>query len=211
MNNLFAHLKKEISITRYGHNKQLIPTFSHYEIYQYSDAMLKHLPKDSSKKTVLYNKQTVYFNKTTIDRKINNRSGVGTSGTAAQIAARKANDAKDLNIEERREKCQTQPNNEYVYRNHLRYFTDLGKINFPRKYDFRIKYHKETDMKKQYKKVSAPGATIPTSPDAKIIFAKAPFIQFEQILLDKNCRQYLETTMVSKKILRMGVQKTSIQ
>ena len=66
-------------------------------------------------------------------------------------------------------------------------------------------------MKKQYKKVSAPGATIPTSPDAKIIFAKAPFIQFEQILLDKNCRQYLETTMVSKKILRMGVQKTSIQ
>ena len=47
VNNLFAHLKKEISITRYGNNKQLIPTFSHYEIYHYSDTMLKHLPKDS--------------------------------------------------------------------------------------------------------------------------------------------------------------------
>ena len=47
VNNLFAHLKKEISITRYGHNKQLIPTFSHNEIYHYSDTMLKHLPKDS--------------------------------------------------------------------------------------------------------------------------------------------------------------------
>ena len=51
------------------------------------------------------------------------------------------------------------------------------------------------------KKVTAIGA-----PDAKIIFAKAPFIQYEQFLLDKYFRQYLET-MISKKILRMGVQK----
>ena len=32
-------------ITHYGNNKQLIPTFSLYEIYQHLDAMLKHLPK----------------------------------------------------------------------------------------------------------------------------------------------------------------------
>ena len=48
-------------------------------------------------------------------------------------------------------------------------------------------------------------------PDAKIIFTKAPFIQYEQILLDKNFRQYLETMMLSKKILRMGTQKTPLQ
>ena len=30
----------------------------------------------------------------------------------------------------------------------LRYFTDLGKINFPLKIDFRIKFHLETDMKR---------------------------------------------------------------
>ena len=48
-NNLFGHLVKEISITRYGHNKQLIPTFSPYQIYQYSDPMPKHLPKESLK------------------------------------------------------------------------------------------------------------------------------------------------------------------
>ena len=35
-----------ISVTKYGSNKELTPTFSPYEIYQYSDAMLKHLPKD---------------------------------------------------------------------------------------------------------------------------------------------------------------------
>ena len=36
--------------------------------------------------------------------------------------------------------------------------------------------------------------------DAEIIFTKAPYIQYEQILLDKNFRQHLETIMVSKKI-----------
>ena len=56
------------------------------------------------------------------------------------------------------------------------------------------------------KKVTAIGAA-----DAKIIFTKAPFVQYEQFLLDKNFRQYLETIMVSKKILRMDVQKTPIQ
>ena len=47
--------------------------------------------------------------------------------------------------------------------------------------------------------------------DAEIIFTRAPFIQYEQILLDKNLRQHLETIMVSKKILRVGAQETPIQ
>ena len=66
--------------------------------------MLKHLTKDSLKKiekTVLYSKQTVYFNKTTIDRRIKNSSRARTSGTNTQIVARKANDTKDLDIDER--------------------------------------------------------------------------------------------------------------
>ena len=50
-----------------------------------------------------------------------------------------------------------------------------------------------------------------TTPKSKIIFTKAPYIQYEQILLVKNFRQYLETIIISKKILRMGAQKTSIQ
>ena len=37
-------------------------------------------------------------------------------------------------------------------------------------------------------------------PDAQIFFLKAPLIQYEQILLTKNFRQYLET---------MGIQKTA--
>ena len=102
--------------------------------------------------------------------------------------------------------------NEHVYRILLRYFTDLGKINFPTKIGYRIKCHLETEMKKLFesRKVLTSGSALPT-PDVKIIFTKAPFVQYDQILLDKNFRQYLETTMVSKKILRMGAQNTPMQ
>ena len=67
-------------------------------------------------------------------------------------------------------------------------------------------------MKKLFesRKILALRAAIPI-PDAKITFTKASFIQYELILLDKNFRQYLETIMVSKKILKMGTQKTPIQ
>ena len=64
-------------------------------------------------------------------------------------------------------------------------------------------------MKKLFeskKKVNEIGAA-----DAKIIFTKVPFLQYEQFSLDKNFRQYLETIMVSKKIMRMRVRKTPIQ
>lgn len=49
INKFFGLLVKDISITRYRNDKQLIPTSSPYEIYQYSDAMLKHLPGDALK------------------------------------------------------------------------------------------------------------------------------------------------------------------
>ena len=102
--------------------------------------------------------------------------------------------------------------NEHVYRIPLKYFKDLGKINFPLKIDFSIKCQLQTDMKRLFesKKVLAAGSPVP-SPDAKIIFTKATFIQYEQILQDKNFRQYLETIMVSKKILRIGAQKIPIE
>ena len=64
-------------------------------------------------------------------------------------------------------------------------------------------------MKKLFE--SKKKVTIIGAPDAQVIFTKAPFIQYEQFLLDKNFRQYLETMMVSKKVLRMGVQKIPIQ
>ena len=49
VNNFFAHWVKEISITKYFSDKELPPTFSPWEVYQYSDQMLKHLPADDLK------------------------------------------------------------------------------------------------------------------------------------------------------------------
>ena len=47
VNNFFAHLIKEINVKKYGSDIKLITTFFPYEIYQYSDSMIKHLPADS--------------------------------------------------------------------------------------------------------------------------------------------------------------------
>ena len=60
------------------------------------------------------------------------------------------------------------------------------------------------------RKILAANSAIPEA-DAEIILTRAPFVQYDQILLDKNFGQHLETIMVSKKILRMGAQKTPIQ
>ena len=43
--------------------------------------------------------------------------------------------------------------------------------------------------------------------DAEILFTRAPFVQYEQILVDENFRLHLETIMVSKKIVRMVLRK----
>ena len=70
----------------------------------------------------------------------------------------------------------------------------------------------ETNMDKLFesRKVLAANAAI-SEVHAEINFTRAPFVQYEQILLDKNFTQHLETIMVPKKILRMGAQKTPIQ
>ena len=60
--NFFGHWIKEISITKYGTNKELTPTTTSQEIYQYSDAMLKHLLAKSIKvieNELLYSKEEV--------------------------------------------------------------------------------------------------------------------------------------------------------
>ena len=56
------------------------------------------------------------------------------------------------------------------------------------------------------KKENAIGA-----PDAQAVFVRASYSHYEQILLTRNFRQYLEIIMLSSKVLKMGVQKTPYQ
>ena len=72
------------------------------------------------------------------------------------------------------------------YRVSLKYFTDIRKINFPLKIDFKFKLHLETEMKKLFESRKVLNGAATVDPDAKIIFTKAPFIQYEQQVLDNN-------------------------
>ena len=89
----------------YGSSKELVLTFSPYEIYQYSEAMLKHLPADALKtikKTLLCSKNAVYYNVVKIKTRIYNGAGINTTEmNATQISTDKSNYAKDLNLNNR--------------------------------------------------------------------------------------------------------------
>ena len=107
------------------------------------------------------------------------------------------------------EKFANQIDSKYVYRIPLKYLCNLGKINFPTKLDLKIHCMFQTNMKQLFeskKKVNAIDA-----PDAQIVLVRAPYLQYEQILLTKNFRQYLEAIMLSSKVLRMRIQKTPHQ
>ena len=169
--------------------------------------------KKQYKKTHLFSRKPAYLADTSYKRRNHNAASIDFTGVSAadKLAARK-NDAKDLNIDERISLFQKQLKTEFIYRIPLKYFSGTGKINFPTKIYYRIKLFLETNMERLFesRKPLADNAKVPAV-NAEIIFTKAPFIQYEQILLDENFRQHLETIMVSKKILRMGAQKTPIQ
>ena len=73
-NNFFAHWVKEINVTKYGTNKQLVPTLTPQEIYQYSDSMLRH-PREKYlkklRKHFLFNEKEVIYT-AGVDRRPNN-------------------------------------------------------------------------------------------------------------------------------------------
>ena len=93
VNNFFAHWVKEINITKYGSDRELPPTFSPWEIYQYSDQMFKHLPKDDLKriqKTFLYSKKPVYYGNIAYERRNFNSNNLTTTGlSTAEITTLK--------------------------------------------------------------------------------------------------------------------------
>ena len=72
--NFFAHWVKERNVTRYGDDVQILPPSLPYEICQYYDARLKHLPEKCLKRIenlLLYSKKEVSYNGK-VDRRQNN-------------------------------------------------------------------------------------------------------------------------------------------
>ena len=57
VNNVFCHWFTEIDIERYPDDVQILPTDKTISIYDYANAQLKYLPKDSVKK----NKEIIFI------------------------------------------------------------------------------------------------------------------------------------------------------
>ena len=120
----------------------LIPITTPKEIYRYSDEMLKDLPKNALKmieNDPLYSKKRVII-ENNLDRRNHNLSPTNINAEQKQVT--------DENLDERIEKFGFQMDNKYVYRIPLKYFSDLGKINFLTKIDLKIRCTLETEMKK---------------------------------------------------------------
>ena len=188
--------------------------------------MLKHLPAKSLKvieNDLLYGKEEVAI-PYNLDGRFHGMVKDANNRVIHNVVR------SDGNFRDREAKFRSQLKDKYVYRIPLKYICDIEKINFPTKIDTKIRLTLETDMKTLFEsdknhmgnpktgKLATstdpndfePDA-IPPTPDVQIVLLKAPMIHYEQLTQDTNFRQYLETILLSAKVLRMGVQKIPYQ
>ena len=126
VNNFFAHWIKEIDIKRLGDDTPILPTNNTVEIYKYSDAILKHLPKDALEvieNDLLYSKKKVQLP----DGEDRRKRFTVQNGDATERS--------DLNLTERITKFATQLQSNYYYRIPLQYLCDIGYVNTPIKFN----------------------------------------------------------------------------
>ena len=204
VNNFFAHWIKEIDIKRLGDDVPVLPTTNTIEIYKYSDAMLKHVPKKALKvieNDLLYSRKKV-------------KLPAGEERRDEHTAnAENANNRTDDNIDERIQKFQNQLKTDYFYRIPLKYICNLGKVNQPIRFNTKWRITFEQDMQRLFETNTNLGAAagLPDTIDAKIILKSTPYLLYTQFKLDTNFRNYLETALVSESKLRTGIQKTPYQ
>ena len=204
INNFFAHWIKEIDIKRLGDDTPILPTTNTVEIYKYSDAILKHIPKNALaviENDLLYSKKKV---KLPADE--DRRDQHTTAGEDAD-------NRKDDNIDERIQKFQNQLKNTYWYRIPLKYLCDIGYVNTPIKFNTKWRLTFETNMSRLFESKTnlAADADYPDNVDAKIILESAPYLLFYQFSLEDTYRAYFDGAMISNQILRTGLKYSPYQ
>ena len=197
VNNFFAHWIKEIDIRKLGDDTPILPTTNTVEIYKYSDAILKHIPKKALgviEKTLLYSKKKVQLRD-------------GEDRRKKHTAAGGVNERTDENITERIQKFRNQLQTTYYYRVPLKYICGLGFVNAPIKFNTKWRLIFESDMQRLFESNTnlANDAEYPNTVDAKIILDSAPYLLYHQFLLEDTYRSYLEGAMVSNQVLRTGI------
>ena len=203
VNNFFAHWIKEIDIKRLGDDAPILPTTNTVEIYKYSDAILKHMPKKALaviENDLLYSKKKVKL-PTGEDRR--------DERTNDADQAKRTDD----NFEERIEKFHDQLENNYWYRIPIKFLCDIRFVNTPIKFNTKWRLTFEINMQKSFesKTNQAAGADYPDTVDAKIILELAPYLLFYQFSLEDTYRAYFEGAMISNQILRTGIKYSPYQ
>ena len=204
VNNFFAHWIKEIDIKRLGDDTPILPTTNTVEIYKYSDAILKHIPKNA---LVVIQNDLLYSRK-----KVKLPAGKDRRDQHT-AQGEDADDRTDNNIDDRIQKFRTQLQNTYYYRIPLKYICDIGYVNTPIKFNTKWKVTFETNMSRLFeiKTNLAADAAYPDNVDAKIILDSAPYLLFHQFSLEDTYRAYFEGAMISNQILRTGLKFSPYQ
>ena len=198
-----THWIKELDIKRYGDDIPILPLTDTVRIYKYSDAILKHMEGDALK---TIQNDLLYSN-----RKVSLPTGRARRKHYTTQNADAVNRT-DENLDERLGKFSDQLQNEYYYIIPLRFLCDLGLVNQPVKFNTKWLITFEQDYQKLFEtKANQANDALLTSVDAKIILIATPYPLLEQFKFDDNYRAYLEGTMISNKILRTGIKKTSYQ
>ena len=198
VNNFFAQWIKEIDIRRLGDQTPILRTTNAVEIYKYSDAILKHMPKNALKvieNDLLYSKKKVKL--PTVKDRRDNHTAQGEN----------ADDRTDDNIDDRTEKFHDQLEDTYWYKTPLKFLCDLGYVNTPVRLTFQTEMQKLFESKTQ----RTVNAGYPNSADAKIILDSAPYILFYQISLEDTYRAYFEGALMSSQVLRAGIKYSPYQ
>ena len=137
VNNFFAYWIKDVTVKGYGDDIAVLPIKTTLDIYRYSEAMLKHLPKDvlaTFQDELLYSKEKVIIKGNATNTLAERRNHVAA-------AARSSNT--DGNIDDRINKFNA--NNALstlkVYRIPLRYLVDLGLVNLPTAFDVKFAFN----------------------------------------------------------------------
>ena len=198
-----THWIKELDIKRYGDDIPILPLTNTVRIYKYSDAILKHMEGDALK---TIQNDLLYSN-----RKVSLPTGRARRKHYTTQNADVVNRT-DENLDEKLDKFSDQLQNEYYYIIPLRFLCDLGLVNQPVKFNTKWLITFEQDHQKLFEtKANQANDALLTSVDAKIILIATPYPLLEQFKFDDNYRAYLEGTMISNKILRTGIKKTSYQ
>ena len=176
---------KEVGIKRHLGNIRITPTNNTVSIADYSAQILKDMPAkalDTIKEALLYDKTKI-----SLSADKNRRSH----------SSQTPRDRTDQILGSRITEFHGTLGQKNYYRIPLKFFTDLGLVNFAHNTNTKFTFTLESNLNELFesnKKVD----DIPRNPDAQIIYHDFPYIHYQQIVLKDNFLAYLSASLREK-------------